>query len=161
MQDQLTTVNILSLFQTNKAERLSFVSDVLDRIESGEADPIKVHAQVKKMEEIVKVLSSNESYKAHLLDAVERNGKKFVAFDAEWSVKELGSKFDYSYCGDVELLMMQEQAEKLAIEIKEKQEFLKKAKATGTKIIVEETGEVMTVYPPSKSSTTGVVVSLK
>jgi hypothetical protein len=159
MQQELTTTNILSLFQTSKEERATFVQDVITRIEEGAADPLKVHLQIKAMEDIVKGLNGDELYKACLLSTAEKNGRKFNFLNAEFSIKEAGTKYDYSHCGDVELLRLHVQAESLAIQIKERQEFLKKCKPGTT--IVDTDGEVITLYPPIKSSTTTVAVTLK
>jgi len=158
--EQLSTINILSLFQTTKAERLSFVCDVIDRIESGEADAIKVHAQIKKLEEIVKAINSNEVYKEYLLDAAEKNGRKFQAFDADWSIKEVGTKYDYSQCNDSCLNNMQVQADTLAEKIKVRQKFLQMISDDGIDIITSD-GEAIKIYRPSKTSTTSVTVTLK
>ena len=158
--EQLTTVNILSLFQTNKSERQSFVSDVIERLESGEADPIKVHAQVKKMEEIVKALNSNETYKSYLLDAAEKNGKKFMAFDAEWSIKEVGTKYDYSQCNDSSVIEMESKITELSDKLKARQKFLQMIAPEGIDIVTSD-GEMIKIYAPSKTSTTSVAVTLK
>jgi len=157
---ELTTQGILSLFQTTKAERTTFIADVMGRIENGTADPVKVHLQLKAMEEIVKTLTTNESYKTHLIDAAEKNGKKFMAFNAEFSIKEMGQKYDFTYCGDVELLEFYTQQEKLKYLIKELEDFLKKVPVSGMQKVTE-TGEVITLFPPSKTSTTTVAVTLK
>jgi len=157
---ELTTQGILSLFQTTKAERSTFIADVMERIENGTADAIKVHLQLKAMEEIVKTLTTNESYKTHLIDAAEKNGKKFMAFNAEFSIKEMGQKYDFTYCGDVELLEFYTQQEKLKYLIKEREDFLKKVPVSGMQKVTE-TGEVITLFPPSKTSTTTVAVTLK
>ena len=160
MTEQLTTTNILSLFQTNKSERQSFVTDVIERLESGEADPIKVHAQCKKMEDIVKALTGNEIYKSVLIEAVERNGKKFNSYDAEFSVKEAGVKYDYSQCNDDQINQLQKDADDLAEVIKSRQSFLKTIPANGIDIITLD-GEGVRIYPPSKTSTTVVNTILK
>ena len=157
--EQLTTVNILSLFQTNKSERQSFVTDVIERLESGEADPIKVHAQCKKMEDIVKALTGNEVYKSVLIEAVERNGKKFNSFDAEFSVKEAGVKYDFSQCNDRVMMDLEYQQTSIDNEVKARQAFLKTVPQAG--IEIREGDELVTVYPPSKTSTTTVNVILR
>ena len=157
---EITTQGILSLFETTKQERNTFTADVMERIENGTADPVKVHLQLKCMEEIVKSLTSNESYKTHLIDAAEKNGKKFMAFNAEFSVKEMGTRYDYSKCGDADLLAMLESIETITAAVKERQEYLKKIPAAGVQQI-DANGEVITLFPPSKTSTTTVAVSLK
>lgn len=160
MQD-ITTQGILSLFETTKEQRSIFVADIIERLDNGEIDPIKAHLQVKAMESIVKDLNANDQYKAAVLAAAEKNGKKFTAFNAEFAIKEMGVKYDYTYCGDIDLLLMIQQQEKMAAEIKERQEFLRKVKPEGMTVVDEETGAVNKYYPPSKSSTTSVVVTLK
>lgn len=157
---EITTQGILSLFETTKQERNTFTADVMERIENGTADPVKVHLQLKCMEEIVKSLTSNESYKTHLIDAAEKNGKKFMAFNAEFSVKEMGTRYDYSKCGDADLLAMLESIETITAAVKERQEYLKKIPAAGVQQI-DANGEVITLFPPSKTSTTTVAVSLR
>jgi len=157
---ELTTQGILSLFQTTKAERSTFIADVMERIENGTADAIKVHLQLKAMEEIVKTLTTNESYKTHLIDAAEKNGKKFVAFNAEFSIKEMGQRYDFTYCGDNELLEFYTQQDKLKYLIKEREDFLKKVPVSGMQKVTDN-GEVITLFPPSKTSTTTVAVTLK
>lgn len=157
---EITTQGILSLFETTKAERSTFTKDVMERIENGTADAIKVHLQLKAMEEIVKTLTTNESYKDHLINAAEKNGKKFMAFNAEFSIKEMGQRYDFTYCGDEELLAFYAQQDKLKYLIKEREDFLKKIPVSGM-IKVNITGEVVTLFPPSKTSTTTVAVTLK
>jgi hypothetical protein len=45
--------------------------------------------------------------------------------------------------------------------LKERQKFLQSMPSDGLGVFIEETGEVFTLYPPSKSSTTSVAVTLK
>jgi hypothetical protein len=47
--NDLTTTGILSLLDTTKEQRASFVADLIDKLQDGLADPVKVHLQVKKM----------------------------------------------------------------------------------------------------------------
>jgi len=156
---QLSTVSILSLFETSKEERASFVADVVDRLLQGNADPIKVHLQVKAMEDMVKSLNDNKDYKSLLLDAAEKNGKKFTAFNAEFNIREVGVKYDYSKCGDIELTQLQAELDALSERIKAKQKFLQTVPQAGIEILHED--ELIKVYPPSKTSTTSVAVTLK
>lgn len=157
---EITTQGILSLFETTKAERSTFTSNVMERIEEGTADPIRVHLQLKAMEEIVKSLNTNDRYKELLLDAAEKNGKKFMAFNAEFQVKEMGQRYDFTYCGDDVLLELYEEERHTKMEIKEREDFLKKVPASGMQQLTSE-GEVITIFPPSKTSTTTVAVTLK
>jgi hypothetical protein len=158
--NRLTTNNILSLFQTTKSERQSFISDVINKVESGEVDAIKIHAQLKKMEDIVKSITSNTTYKEYLINEVEKNGKKFECFNSEFSLKEAGVTYDYSNCNDTEITHLQKEYENLSNAIKIRQNFLKTVPAEGMDILTSD-GEVIKIYPPFKSSTTTVNVILK
>lgn len=61
--NDLTTTSILALFQTNKEQRQSFVNDLLVKIDAGEVDPLKIHLQLKCMEDIIEQLTVNSTYK--------------------------------------------------------------------------------------------------
>lgn len=171
-EQQITTLNILSLFETSKEQRNTFVQDVIERLRNEEVDPLKIHIQLKAMEEIVKSFTDKSEktnknfltaidYSGMLLNAAEKNGKKFQMFNAEFSIKEVGTVYDWSKCEDVELAEMLSKQDELKEKIKAKQDFLKTVPLAGLLVTNEETGDTYKVYPPVKSSTTSVAVSLK
>lgn len=159
MTQELTAGSILSLFQTSKQQRQTFVDAILTQVDSGNINPLDVHLQVKCMEDIIKQVSGNDKYKSAILDAAEKSGKKFNYQNAEFAVKESGTKYDYSQCGDTELLELEAKAAELDAKIKAKQKFLQTVPTNGIEVVI---GDVLTtVYPPAKKSTTTVFVTLK
>ncbi len=169
---ELTTTNILSLFETTKEQRTSFAKDVVDNLRNELSDPLKVHLQLKAMEEIINSLTNTTEktnknftlaidYKSMLLDAAEKHGKKFQLHNAEFSIKEVGTKYDFSQCEDLELIDLIVKKVEIDTKIKAKEDFLKTVPLSGLIVTNEETGETYKVYPPSKTSTTSVAVSLK
>ena len=172
MTEQLTTTNILSLFETTKAERTTFAIDVVEKLRNEEADPLKIHLQIKAMEEIINSLTNTTEktnknftlaidYKNMLLEAAEKHGKKFQLHNAEFSIKEVGTKYDFSNCEDLGLSELLLKQAEIDAKVKAKQDFLKTVPLSGIVITDEETGDTYKVYPPSKTSTTSVAVSLK
>jgi hypothetical protein len=162
MTRDLTTTSILSLFETDKSQRESFCMDLINRIDSGEADPLKVHLQIKCMEDIIKLLNSNTVYKAALLEASEKMGQKSFEFhNAKFEIKETGVKYDFSKCGDVVWETLDSAGSTISDQIKEREKFLKTVPQKGMTVVNDQTGEVETIFPPSKSSTTSVAVTLK
>lgn len=162
MTQDLTTTSILALFQTTKEERQSFTLDLIDKIQSGEADPLKVHLQIKCMEEIIKLLNSNTIYKKTVLEAAEKYGEKSFEFmNSKIEIKEMGAKYNFEGCGDTEWEMLDSTARAAANDLKERETFLKTVPAKGLEIVDKLTGEMVTIYPPSKSSTTSIAVTLK
>jgi hypothetical protein len=161
MSDKLTVQSILSLFQTDKAQRATFVSDIIARLEEGSAKPLEVHLQAKAMIEIAEALIADSNYREILLDEATKHGKSFDYQNAKFSIREVGTKYDYSQCGDLMLAELQDRSERANIALKARQDFLKVVPTSGVLFTDEITGETYKIYPPSKSSTTSVTVTLK
>lgn len=170
--ETLTTTSILALFETNKEQRASFVNDVVNQIEEGNISPLKIHLQLKAMEDIITQLTSLDEkknrnfalalrYRQLLLEEAGKNGKKFELYNAKFEIKETGTSYDYSCCNDPALEKLKAAAEDAKKKLKEREDFLKLAPSDGTSLVDQESGEVITIFPPAKSSTTSVTVSLK
>lgn len=158
---QLTT-DIVKLFQTTKEERLLFSSQLVEKLQDGYIDPLTLHLQVKCMEDVVKQITSNSIYKKSIVDAAELQGQKSFDFhNAKFEIKETGVKYDFSKCNDAVYEAMLTQQVELDAKIKARETMLKSVSQKGMTITDEETGETFTVYPPAKSSTTNVAVTLK
>jgi hypothetical protein len=160
MQTDLTATSILSLMDTTKDQRRTFVEDVVRRIDAGEANPLTVHAQVKSMENIIETLTDHPLYRQHLLYEAEKHGKKFEFHNSEFQVKEAGVKYDYSKCGSLALADAIEMLERQKLFVKEFQDQFKAIPTAGLEVINQATGEVEHWYPPTKTSTTVVSVKL-
>lgn len=161
----LTATSILALFQTTKAERKSFAEKVIETVESGEVDPLKIHLQLKATENIIDLLTDRKNPQAKrfmrlVIDEAEKRGKSFELYNGKFELKQTGVKYDYSQCGDAELNDLVTQAKELEEKIKAKQEFLKTVPVKGLPLIDETSGELVTVYPPLKSGTDSVAVTL-
>lgn len=158
--NDLTTTSILALFETNKEQRQSFALDLVSKIENGEVDPLKIHLQVKAMEDIIKLLNDNTIYKKAILDGAEKFGQKSFQFmNSKVEIKEVGVKYDFSQCGDPVYQQYEQFAESTKASLKERADFLKTVPAKGMELKIDD--ELVTVYPPSKSSTTSIAVTLK
>lgn len=168
----MTVPEVLSLFETTKDQRAIFVRSVVEAIENRQVNPLKIHLQLKAIEDIIASLTSTDEkknknieyakkYKKYLLEEADKNGKDFEYHNAKFSVGEVGTKYDYSKCGDAELLDLYRQAEELKTKIAQREKFLQNIPDEGCLFINESTGEAMTLYKPVKTSTTSVKVTLK
>lgn len=152
-------VTNLALFETNKEQRQTFVEQVIYNIEEGNQDPLKIHLQVKCLEDIIKQLTSHPLYKENLITEAQKFGKSFEHHNAKFEIKEMGVKYDYSNSQDPiynELIIKKAELDE---QIKEREKLLKSVPLSGMQIIVED--ELVTVYPPVKTSTTSITVNLK
>lgn len=162
MTNQLTTTSILSLFETTKVERQDFATRVVEALDNGQVEPLKVHLQVKCMEDIIKLLNANTRYKSAVLEAAQVYGQKSFEFqNSKVEIKEIGTKYDFSKCSDPVLSSLYEQQGKIDEAVKARETMLKTISEKGMIITDEESGETFTVYPPAKSSTTSVAITLK
>lgn len=157
MQD-LQAQSILSLFQTTKAQRTSFVNMIREAATDGNAKPLNILLQAKCMAEVAKAITDDPTLKDLYLSEGVKEGKKFTYLNAEFQQKEVGTKYDYSDCNNPVLSDLLAQQEVLTAKIKE-QETLLKSIPTGQEIVHAETGCMMKA--PIKTSTTQLTVSLK
>lgn len=123
---------------------------------------------VKFFEKIKEYISGNSQSKIEpdkeLIEMVrdevkKHNGKYTTARGVKFEVAETGTKYDFSKCNDPELESLEDMLSKLNEKIKERKEFLKTVPGKGLEIHRGD-GELVTVYPPSKTSTSGYKVTI-
>jgi hypothetical protein len=159
--NDITTTGILSLLDTTKAQRATFVSDLIGRIEEGQADPIKVKLQLKKMEELVKAIQDNQRFRELLMDEAVKEGKTFERYEAKFEIRSAPAKLDYTACNDAEHTRLTASIEELKGRLKERESFLKSMPSCGLDIVTDD-GEVLKVFPPTKSPAADIIaVTLK
>ena len=159
--NELSATSILSLFETTKAERTSFVRSVINSLKEGNTDPLKVHLQVKNTEALIKELSEDKEYKEMVLTQAAKHGKNFDLHNANFRIQEVGTKYDFAHCGDSVIDGLYLEMSELKAKIKEREEFLKSLPPIGLDIVDSDTGEVKTILKPIKTSTTSIAVTLK
>lgn len=169
---QLSPAQTFSLFDTTKAQRINLSRQLVDDIEEGLADPLKVQTHIKMLEDIINTLTNTDpsknknadiakKYRALVMDAAEKYGQKFELHNAAFSIGEVGVRYDFSMCGDPIMDRLLNDKEIIDRDMKTRQDFLKTLPATGMDIFDPTTGEVVKVYPPSKSGTTALKTTLK
>lgn len=155
--EQMTTTAIFSLLETTKEQRASFVNKVIENLQDGNVSPLHLHMQVKCMEQLLSDLKDRPEYKEMLLEEAQKNGKKFEMHNAEFQIKEAGTKWDYSKCGDTEYMDMIIEKVKLDAKVKAREKMLQSLPESG--MANPDNGDML--YRPVKTSTTIVQVTLK
>jgi len=159
MDNQISPIGVLSLLETTKEQRESFVRSIVSALDEGQVDPLKIHLQVKNTEDLIKQITADEKYREFLLNEAQKYGKSFEQYNAKFQVKETGTRYDYSGCNDAELRELERQAAEISERLKARQKFLQNIPASGIEVLQGD--ELVTVYPPIKTSTTSVTVTLK
>lgn len=161
MEQNLTPASVVALFDTTKEQRQTFVTMLIESIGNGEVDALKIHTQVKAMEDLITQLKEEPQYRESVLTAAQQYGKRFQFGQAEIAVQEVGTKYDYSVCQDPEYDRLKVEADAAAAALKDRAKFLQTVPTSGLDVLDQNTGELSKIFPPAKSSTTSVVVKLK
>lgn len=154
-------MELIKFNHTTKEQRSQLVREIMDEVLNGRINPLELHLRLKSAEEVIKQLTGMEPYKAILLDEAEKHGKSFNYQTAKIDIREVGVKYDYSVCGDSELAALYDKQKSIDAQIKAFETYHKGLPSAGVQVVNPETGEVETHYPPAKSSTTSVAVTLK
>ena len=142
----------------SKSQVQIFAKTIIEQVESGSLDALEVHIRCKNL--MVALGEVIESIANLSLAEAEKYGKSFEFKNARIEVKELGSKWHFDKSNDSKYFSIKSNIEKLDIERKDRETFLKSLKQK-TSILGEETGEVIEVFPAYKTSKTGITVTLK
>ncbi|MGE4308971.1 hypothetical protein [Bacteroides sp.] len=144
----------------SKEEQAVLSSAMISSVLEGEIDPIKAVIQAKSLVETLTLFLKDKGVNDLVLREVEKYGKQTSKDGATISIKEVGSKWDYSECGDPIYNRLSAQKAEIEEKLKERESLLKATKESRTEVD-EETGEVYTVNPPSKSSTTSYSITFQ
>ena len=144
----------------SKEEQAVLSSAMINSVLDGEIDPIKAVVQAKSLVETLTLFLKDKGVNDLVIMEVEKYGKQTSKDGATIAIKEVGSKWDYSECGDPIYNRLSSQKAEIEEKLKEREALLKATKEPRTEVD-EETGEVYTVNPPSKSSTTSYAITFK
>lgn len=149
---------VLSQFATTSTQIDVFSDQVIESVKSGEADVIDVLIKLRAFERASERIL--KEIKDELLTAAERYpGNSFEYNGNKIEKAELGTKYDFAVCGDTEWEQFKQQEEQWAVRRKEREALLKAM--VKPQNIVDDNGELITINPPTKKSTTGLKVTIK
>ena len=154
-----TALGVLEMFNPTKEGIISFSAKVINDVENGKVDPLRVQLLCKTLEEISDKIKNG--IKDNLKTAAAKYGDKpFMFAGAEFHLTSTYTKYDYSECGDPawEEWSFDESSAKRKRE--DRETFLKSLKEPIT-MVDDRTGELCTVRPPVKKQTEGVKISIK
>jgi len=138
--------------EVNKASIKEQSIALLKDMDEGHITPLQLAAQLKFVEDII--TNVKEELRQRVIAEQSKYGKERMTFKgATFDIKEAGIKYDYSQCDDTIWNDLKQQLDVLNQQMKEREAFLKSLKERLT-YVDESTGEIVTIYPPQKKSTT-------
>ena len=154
-----TAIGTLRLFASTQTQIDVFSDAIINSVKEGEANPLEVLIQIRALQKVSdRVLKEINDNILKESDKYHENSFEFMGSKVEKA--ELGTKYDYSVCGDPVFERLEVDALKANADLKERQEFLKTLKSHIV-TVDELSGEVTKIYPPSKKSTSGLKISIR
>jgi hypothetical protein len=132
---------------------------IIDQVVGGYVSPTEAYKAIAILERAIKQIKDDEQFRQLTVDEVAKYGKEGAQLSGgvTLTVKEAGVKYDYSLCGDEQLVQLYETRQALDADIKEREAQLKHLPPSG--MADPQTGVI--VYPPSKTSKTIVQATFK
>jgi hypothetical protein len=145
---------------TSRGQLSRLVAEFRDEILNGNINPLQAAATLKALEDFVKELRGNCLVKDCIREELDKYLEKSIKYaGCTFTKKAVGTRYDFSGCGDTELLRLQTRAEIASDALKTRQEFLKAIPAEGIDTFSQETGETFKLFPPVKISEDGFSIS--
>jgi hypothetical protein len=143
---------------TTREQIETFSEQLIRGLESGDIEPLKFKVFLNGLDKVFANVKPLLDKMAR--DEAELHGKSFDYMGAKVELREAGTRYDYSGCGfpkweraNAELKAKQE-------EVKVHEKFLQSLQ--GPIVIADEdTGEIITIYPPVKKSTSTIQITMK
>ena len=152
-------VSLLRLGASTKQQINTLSQGIIDSVNNGDISALEVTMLLKAWEDVSENIKSAIRKKA-VSEADQHPNGKLTLFGNSVETFEAGTKYDYSKTGDTVWERLDSDAN-TAIEKRKQREALLRALKEPTTLLDELTGEVVTVKPPPKTSTTTVKITLK
>jgi hypothetical protein len=151
-------VSLLRLGASTKHQIQSLVKGVIEGVDNGDISALETFLLLKAWEDVGEEIKKAVRSKA-VSEASQYQGK-LTLYGNEIETFEAGTKYDYSKCGDTIWERLNADAN-TAIEKRKSREALLRSLKEPETVIDAFTGEIVTINPPPKTSTTTVKITIK
>ena len=151
-----TAVSTLSVFPNTKEQVSLFANKLRTELENGEVNPLEIITMQKAIEKVFDAVKPTLSELARA--EAEKHGKSFDFKGAKIECVEVGTKYDFSECGHLDYSDLCDKINQLTEMKKNYETMIKTYKEPQN--LISLNGDVMTVYPPKKTSTSSIKVTL-
>ena len=127
------------------------------QIEEGNINPLEFAIKARMIIKALEQTLTDTQYLA--IGEQEKHGKTAEMFGAVAEIYEAGTKYDYASCNDVEWVILKENVERATEMLKAREKWLRSL--TKPENVVDGNGEIVTITPPLKSSSTTLKVTIK
>ncbi len=154
-----TPTELLTLMASTSTQIDVFSDGVIESVQRGEINPLTVLIQLRAMEKasgrILKEIAPNLLKESDMYP-----GNEFEYLGNKITKAEHGTKYDFTVCGDPAWEQYDFDVQSATAHRKDRETFLKALRSPIT-TLDERSGEIVTISPPTKKSTSGLNVSIK
>lgn len=159
MEQEKSLALIEGVDALTKTNQKAIADELITKVVGGEVDPIKAFIQIKGIVECLNTFLKDKGVVDTTVDACSRYGDERPSYaGAKMCVAEVGVRYDYSVCGDPKWNELAAAKASIEAQLKAREDFLKHIDGEQT-IVDAESGEVVTVIAPVKTSSTSVKVT--
>jgi len=159
MENTLTIIS--KQLPSTKTEQQNLIAQLVDAALNGEVDLLKVHAQLENLKAVIEGYLKNPKVKELEIDEVHKyENDTAEVHNAKFEIASVGVKYDYSLCGHKAYNRIQQNISELQGKAKQMEEMMKLNKEMWV-YTDTETGETYEVYPPAKTGSLSVKITVK
>lgn len=153
---------LINKIPTTKSEQEQLASLFAQKVLDGEISAMEAVIQMKSISESISIFLKNNDVRDAVIRETEKYGKGETPSykGADVQVKETSVKYDFTGCNDSVWDKLNKEKKEVDEKIKHRESFLKLVNGSKTEID-EETGEIYTILPPARSSTTSYSITFK
>ncbi len=157
----MENITALQLFEQGltKTQIKSMAEKAVEGVKEN-GNVLQVAEALSAMELFIKEVKGMDEFKNYAGEEIEKHKVFKSASGAKIELIEAGVTYDYSKCNDTELELLESNLNGAKESLKTRQDFLKNIPIEGIDVVEPYTGEVIHIYPPSKTSTSSYKVSL-
>lgn len=152
-----TASSYMKLLPSSLSEATSFAEKLINEIDNGIINPLDLLVNIKAIEKSFELVK--ETLMQNALDEANKYEKSFEFKGTKIERVEVGTKYDYSNCNDFKLAKIADNLNHYSEQKKQRENMLKTLKSKLVEID-EETGDINEIYPPIKTSTTSLKVTM-
>lgn len=151
--------NLISLlkFSPRGGEASTAADTIAAQVFDGHEDALQLLVGIKAVQKLLDAIT--ERIEESALNEALLEAKRFEKFGAKIEVREVGTRYNFDGCQDPVLVRLTEAKKQWSDLEKDRQNLLKTLRGK-TELLDTETGEIIHVIPPIKTSKTGVVITL-
>lgn len=154
-------ITALQLFEQglSKSQIKTMAQQAIESVQE-RGNVLQVAEALSAMELFIKEVKASQSFKDYAREEILKHKVFTSSSGAKITAIEAGTIYNYSKCGDVELDMLESALSGAESSLKARKEFLKNVPEKGLEVLVPYSGELITIYPPTKSSVSTYKITL-